>query len=64
MNTLSFKVDRALTLEYGREKGFALAIDLTADKTSAQPPLAMFSLKGGDMISNKYVGVNKPTCAY
>jgi hypothetical protein len=56
-NKIVFKVDRAMTLEYGRDKGYALAIDLTADKTSAQPPIAMFSLKGGDMISNKYVGV-------
>jgi len=56
-NTITFKVDRAMTLEYGSEKGYALALDLTADKTSAQPPIAMFSLKGGDMISNKYVGV-------
>lgn len=34
-----------------------LALDLTADKTSAQPPIALFTLKGGDMISNKYLGV-------
>ena len=39
------------------EKGYCLFLDLTADKTSAQPPIAMFTLKGGDMISNKYVGV-------
>ena len=38
-NTLSFRVDRALTLEYGNEKGYALCLDLTADKTSAQPPI-------------------------
>lgn len=56
-NTISFRVDRALTLEYGSQKGYALAIDLTADKTSAQPPVAMFTLKGGDMITNKYIGV-------
>ena len=56
-NTLVFKVDRTMTLEYGSDKGYALAIDLTADKTSAQPPIAMFTLKGGDMITNKYVGV-------
>ena len=56
-NTITFKVDRTLSLEYGHDKGFALALDLTADKTSAQPPIAMFSLRGGDMITNKYVGV-------
>ena len=38
-NTIVFKVDRALTLEYGSQKGYALALDLTADKTSAQPPI-------------------------
>ena len=62
-NTITFKVDRTLSLEYGHDKGFALAIDLTADKTSAQPPIAMFSLRGGDMITNKYVGVKDLTCA-
>lgn len=61
-NVISFKVDRTFSREYGYEKGYALALDLTADKTSAQPPIAMFSLKGRDMISNKYVGVNKTTC--
>lgn len=35
-----------------------LALDMTADKTSAQPPIALFTLKGGDFISNKYLGVN------
>jgi hypothetical protein len=55
-NEISFKVDRTFSREFG-DKGYALALDLTADKTSAQPPLAMFTLKGGDMISNKYVGV-------
>ncbi len=34
-----------------------LALDLTADKTSAEPPIALFTLKGGDMNSNKYLGV-------
>lgn len=36
-----------------------LALDLTADKTSAQPPIALFTLRGGDFISNKYLGVGK-----
>ena len=56
-NTISFKVDRTFTREFGTDKGYALALDLTADKTSAQPPIGMFTLKGGDMISNKYIGV-------
>jgi hypothetical protein len=36
-----------------------MAIDLTADKTSSQPPIAMFTLRGGDFISNKYLGVGR-----
>ena len=56
-NSITFRVDRTFSKEYGYEKGYCLALDLTADKTSAQPPIAMFSLKGRDMITNKYVGV-------
>jgi hypothetical protein len=58
-NEISFKVDRTFSREFGYEKGYMLALDLTADKTSAQPPIAMFTLKGGDMISNKYLGVGR-----
>lgn len=56
-NEISFKVDRTFSREFGYQKGYMLALDLTADKTSAQPPIALFTLKGGDMISNKYIGV-------
>jgi hypothetical protein len=38
-NSISFKVDRTFSREFGRDKGYALALDLTADKTSAQPPI-------------------------
>lgn len=55
-NSISFKVDRSLTYEYP-EKGYALALDLTADKTSAQPPIALFTLKGGDMMQSYIKGV-------
>ena len=58
-NSVSFKVDRTFSREFGYDKGYALALDLTADKTSAQPPIAMFTLKGGDMITNKYLGVGR-----
>lgn len=57
MNTISFKVDRTFSREFSYEKGYALALDLTGDKTSEQPPIAMFTLRNGDMITNKYVGV-------
>lgn len=58
-NTLTFKVDRTFSREFGYEKGYMLALDLTADKTSNQPPIALFTLKNGDFISNKYLGVGK-----
>ena len=33
MNVVSFRVDRALSREYGNSKGIGFMIDLTADKT-------------------------------
>lgn len=62
-NTITFKVDRTMTLEYGSEKGYALCLDLTGDATNSQPPIAMFSLKGKDIITNKYIGVKITVCA-
>lgn len=56
-NTVTFKVERALSREYGSEKGYCLCLDLTADKTSAQPPIACFTLKGGEYLTNQIVGV-------
>lgn len=58
-NTISFKVDRTFSREYGYDKAYMLALDLTADKTSSQPPIAMFTLKGGDFITNRYLGVGR-----
>lgn len=57
-NTVIFTVDRTLTREYGTEKGFAMCLDLTADKTSNTPAIAKFSLTGRDFITNKILGVN------
>lgn len=48
-NQISFKVDKALTLEYS-SKGYGICIDLTADLTSGQPAMQMFTLKGGEFI--------------
>ena len=56
-NQISFKVDRTFSREYGFSKGYCLCLDLTADATSNEPPIQMFTLKGGDFISNKYLGV-------
>ena len=62
-NTVIFAVDRTLTREYGTEKGYALCLDLTADKTTNTPAIAKFSLTGRDFITNKILGVNHTTCA-
>lgn len=56
-NTVSFAVDRALSREYGNEKGYGLCLDLTADKTSGTPAIAKFSLTGQEFITNKILGV-------
>lgn len=48
-NQISFKVDKALTLEYP-DKGYGICIDLTADLTTGTPALQMFTLKGGEFI--------------
>lgn len=56
-NILSFKVDRTFSREWGNDKGFAMFIDLTADKSSGNPAIAAFTLKGGDFITNTIDGV-------
>lgn len=56
MNEVTFKVDKALTHEYGN-KGYGVLIDLTADKVSGQPAIAAFTFKNGEFISSKYPGV-------
>lgn len=54
-NTISFKVDRTLSREF--VDPYFLCIDLTTGKTSTQPPVAMYSLKGKDYIFNEVLGV-------
>lgn len=39
MNILQFQVDRTFSREYGSEKGYALFLDLTADKVSGTPAI-------------------------
>ncbi len=58
-NVLSFRVDRALTREFGNTKGYGILVDLTADKVEGKPAIAMFTLKGGDFIMNKLEGVGR-----
>lgn len=62
-NSIQFKVDRTFSLEFGDEKGYGLCLDLTADLTSGHAPIEMFSLRGKDLVTNKFVGVTKSTCA-
>lgn len=50
-----FKVDRTLSREY--PDPYFLCIDLTTGKTSTQPPIQLFSLKGQDYIYNEVLGV-------
>lgn len=59
-NTVIFKVDRTLSREF--LEPYALCLDLTTGKTSTQPPIAMYSLKGKDFILNEVLGVTF-TCA-
>ena len=56
-NKLMFKCDRAFSNEYGYDKGYCMVIDLTADLTAGRAPISMFTLKGGDFITNKLEGV-------
>ena len=55
-NTLSFKVDRSLDVEYPTRK-FGMMIDLSADSASGKPAIAMFTFKGGQFIQNSILGV-------
>jgi hypothetical protein len=56
-NQITFTTDRALTREFGNDKGYFLCIDLTADEAKNQPAVAQFSLKGKEFISNSIAGV-------
>jgi hypothetical protein len=60
-NQVTFTCDRALTREYP-DKGYAICLDLTADKTTGSPALAKYSMTGKDFMTNKIIGVNI-TCA-
>ena len=56
-NQITFNVDKTFTQEYGFDKAYCLCLDLTADATGSEPPIQMFTLKGGDFITNKFPGV-------
>lgn len=55
-NSVLIRVDRTLSREYPT-KGYALALDLTADATHNMPAIAQFTLRGGECIQNYITGV-------
>lgn len=59
LNTITFKIDRSMDIEYPTRK-YMLLIDLTADAASGKPAIAMFTFKGGEFIHNWIVGVKIP----
>lgn len=61
-NFVTVQVERALSREYPT-KGYAIAIDLTADASHNMPAVSMFTLRGGECIQNDIKGVNISSCA-
>lgn len=59
-NTVTFKVDRALDVEYPTQK-YGVFLDLTADSTSGTPAIALFTFKGGEFMHNWLQGVGGRT---
>lgn len=55
-NKVVFQTDRSFSQEYTKG-GYGVFLDLTADKSSAQPAIGMFSLKNGEFTTNKLTGV-------
>lgn len=43
-NQISFKVDRTFSHEFGYDKGYGLCLDLTADKTEAEPAILVTNI--------------------
>lgn len=58
-NTVTFKLDRALDLEYPN-KAYGIFIDLTTD-SNGRAGLQMFTFKGGQLIHNTINGVGGAT---
>lgn len=56
-NTVIFRVDRSLTLEFGSNRGYGFLLDLTPDMTTNTPAVNMFTLKNSEFISNYIQGV-------
>ena len=57
-NTVTFKVDRALDIEFP-EKKYGIFLDLTADAASGKPAIAMFTFKNNEFCHNWLEGVGR-----
>jgi len=55
-NTISFMPDRALSHEYP-DHAYGIFLDTGADLTSGRPNVAMFTMKGAEIISGNLVGM-------
>ena len=64
MNSVCFKVDRSLDIEFPNRK-YGIFVDLTADARSGRAAMNMFTFKNGQYIHNFIKGVNNsrwPLC--
>lgn len=55
-NTITFVVDNAVSKAYPT-KGWGICMDMSPNMTSGDPAVAGFTVKGKELISNKYTGV-------
>jgi len=55
-NVISFTVDRCLSHEYDSFE-YGIMVDVTPDTSTGRPGIAMFSLKGSDMLSGNLKGM-------
>lgn len=56
MNTIGFKLDTSLDIEFPDRK-YAIMVDLTPDSKTGKPALAQFTFKNGEFIQNTIAGV-------
>ena len=55
-NTVSFKLERSLDVEYPDRK-YGIMLDLTPDSKTGKPALAKYTFKGTDYVENSIAGV-------
>lgn len=61
-NKILFRLDRSFDIEYPDRK-FGIMVDLTPDGKSGKAAINLLTFKGGQLIHNWILGVNKTTCA-